>query len=87
MTITHKSKIYSLIAEKTEYPPGHPLWIKFHPDALTEVINGLSSEETAEAEKLAEEWSDQGIPKEIQRVYVSFILLKQHICKLTFVVT
>jgi hypothetical protein len=35
---------------------------------LSDVLAGLSSEELEEAERLAEEWSDKGLPREEQRV-------------------
>ena len=43
-------------------------WLSLYPQALSDVVGGLSPEEVAEAETLAAEWSDKGLPAEEQRM-------------------
>jgi hypothetical protein len=66
--VTHRDQIYALIDTRTEESVGQKNWLSLYPQALSDVLAGLSSEELAEAERLAEEWSDKGIPAEEQRV-------------------
>jgi hypothetical protein len=66
--ITHRDQIFALINTRTEESSGQKNWLSLYPQALSDVLAGLSSEELEEAERLAEEWSDKGLPREEQRV-------------------
>jgi hypothetical protein len=65
--VTHKSDVHNLIATRTDDPIGQGSWIGHYPSALTEIIKKLSEKELEEAEKMAEEWSNEGAPKDVQR--------------------
>ena len=47
---------------------GQKSYLSLYPQALSDVCAALSPEEVEEAERLAVEWSDKGIPVEEQRV-------------------
>jgi hypothetical protein len=66
--ITHRDQIFALINTRTNELSGQKNWLSLYPQALSDGLAGLSSEELEEAERLAEEWSDKGLPREEQRM-------------------
>jgi hypothetical protein len=64
---THKDQIYALVNEKSKAAPGQSEWLRFYPRVLTEYVEGLTPAEVQEAEKVLEEWNDNGIPREVQQ--------------------
>ena len=69
---THKAQIYESISKQTEATSGQPEWLKLYPAALTTIIENLTEDELAEAERLAEEWTNDEVPRDVQRAWVSF---------------
>jgi hypothetical protein len=65
--VTHKDQIYASILEETDATPGQPEWLKLYPTTLTKTIKNLTEDELAEAEAMAEEWSSNEVPREVQR--------------------
>lgn len=66
--VTHRDQIYGLINSRMEDIEDKLKWLSLYPQALSDVVGGLSPEEVAEAETLAAEWSDKGLPAEEQRM-------------------
>jgi hypothetical protein len=67
---THKDDIHSIVSEVTDAQPGHKDWLRHYPAALTQVIENLSEDERIEAEKILDQWTDDGVPREVQRMWV-----------------
>ena len=65
---THRVQIHNLISEETDKPVGHPDWLKHYPATLSKVVDGFTEAEVADAEKMAQEWSNEGAPREVQRM-------------------
>jgi hypothetical protein len=65
---THRDRIYELVDTRIKESDGQKSWLSLYPQALTDVCAALSPKEVDEAERLAAEWSDRGIPAEKQRV-------------------
>ncbi|KAH9983734.1 hypothetical protein BJV77DRAFT_1072650 [Russula vinacea] len=59
--------IYESISKQTEATSGQPEWLKLYPAALTTIIENLTEDELAEAERLAEEWTNDEVPRDVQR--------------------
>jgi hypothetical protein len=72
--ITHREQIHALVAEHTNDGPGETDWLRNYPAALSRLMKGLSEEELADAQNTADQWANEGAPREVQRVYVSFII-------------
>ncbi|KAH9990726.1 hypothetical protein BJV77DRAFT_1068789 [Russula vinacea] len=68
---THKAQIYESISKQTEATSGQPEWLKLYPAALTTIIENLTEDELTEAERLAEEWTNDEVPRDVQRAKVS----------------
>jgi hypothetical protein len=67
ITRTHQDKIHALVATKTKDKVGQGNWIGFYPAALNQVLAGLTKKEREQAEREAEEWTETGAPREVQR--------------------
>lgn len=80
--ITHRNQIHALVAENTNESPGETDWLSHYPAALARLIKGLSEEELANAQNIADEWTNEGAPREVQRVYVRFIIWNVSISEL-----
>jgi hypothetical protein len=72
--ITHREHIHALVAEHTNDGPGETDWLRNYPAALTRLMKSLSEEELADAQNTADKWANEGAPRKVQRVYVSFII-------------
>jgi hypothetical protein len=68
VTNTHRDRIYELVDTRIKESDGQKSWLSLYSQALIDVCAALSPEEVDEAERLAAEWSDRGIPAEKQRV-------------------
>ena len=68
VTNTHRDQIYKLVNTRIKEAHGQKSFLSLYPQALSDVCAALSPEEVEEAERLAVEWSDKGIPVEEQRV-------------------
>ena len=64
---THKAQIYESISKQTEATSGQPEWLKLYPAALTTIIENLTEDELVEAERLAEKWTNDEVPRDVQR--------------------
>jgi hypothetical protein len=64
-------EIGSLLGDK-DFQPGSNEYLGVYAKAVNQVIKGLSKQERKKYEALAEEWTRESLPKEIQIKYVSF---------------
>ena len=70
VTALFRNEIHVIVAEKTSANPGERDWLKHHPAAVTQVMNGLNKEEMAEMEATRDEWNSEGPDQEEKQRYV-----------------
>jgi hypothetical protein len=66
--VIYKDRIRDFVSAQTDELAGRPSWLSRYPNALTQVMGALTQDELAEAEKLVDDWNDDGPPRDVQRM-------------------
>jgi hypothetical protein len=61
-----KDKIDEVIKKDPKYDGSHKTWLSLYPKAVTDVINGLTDDQEADIQEMAEEWNDRHPPIGVQ---------------------
>jgi hypothetical protein len=60
---TYKEQIRAHISEETDASVSNKAWLPYYPAALSNVMESLT-----EKEIMVEEWNNDGLPRDVQRV-------------------
>jgi chromosomal replication initiation ATPase DnaA len=82
---TYKDRIHQYVSEKTQANVGHKDWLSKYPAAVSRVMEELTDAQLQDAAQVAEEWNTNGVPRDMQKAYVSTLMCSTNrIEKLTF---